>query len=225
MYGKTSLLRKLITNTLIQGNYVVQGSLCVNSDLLTSGINQGMPSTWDCNLDISTGPNWGTDPEKAEKNLDDEGYRLRTRNMTQEDLCLTEEKRMGIKEEIVNEQSSGIYTVANRTLINKVLYTNKDAPPMVLIHVPPVLRPNGTTGVLYFQFETTFPSGRVLLLIIKSSAKNTDDISHSSQRRNKRYFHLQKPSNGGTEQTLTRTDTEGNATQSFYTFTLIRTTH
>lgn len=27
---------------------------------------------------------------------------------------------------------------------------------MVLIHVPPVLRLNGTTGVLYFQFETTY---------------------------------------------------------------------
>lgn len=27
---------------------------------------------------------------------------------------------------------------------------------MVLIHVPPVLQPNGTTGTLYFQFETTY---------------------------------------------------------------------
>lgn len=42
--GNKSLLRKPITNTLIQGNYVVQGSLLANSDLLTSSINQGMPS-------------------------------------------------------------------------------------------------------------------------------------------------------------------------------------
>lgn len=61
---------------------------------------------------------------------------------------------MGVKE-VVTEQTSSIYTVANRTLINKVLYTNEDTPPLVLIHVPPVLRPNGT-GVLYFQFETTY---------------------------------------------------------------------
>lgn len=57
VWENKSLLRKLITNTLIQGNYVVQGSLLANSDLLTSGINQGMPSAWDCGLDISTGPN------------------------------------------------------------------------------------------------------------------------------------------------------------------------
>lgn len=98
--------------------------------------------------------------------------------MTQEDLSLIEvsslsfdhqrqrkrkrpkenvtERGMGVKEEVVTEQTSGIYTVANRTLINKVLYTNEDAPPMVLIHVPPVLRPNRTTEVLYFQFETTY---------------------------------------------------------------------
>lgn len=104
------------------------------------------------------GPNWGTDPTKAEKSLDDEGYRVRTRGMEQ-DLSLNEvskisfdhqrqrklkrpkenvtEGRMGVKEEVVHEQSSGIYTVANRTLINKVLYTNEDAPPTVLIHVPP----------------------------------------------------------------------------------------
>lgn len=44
----------------------------------------------------------------------------------------------------------------SRTLINKVLYTNEDAPEMILIHVPPVLRPNATSGILYSTFELTY---------------------------------------------------------------------
>lgn len=105
-----------------------------------------------------------------------DGYRKRLQSAKQEDLALTEVSKINfdhqrqrkrkiqevvpngteVKTNIVDEQTSGCYTVANRTLINKVLYTNEDAPPMVLIHVPPVLRPNGNTGTLYFQFETTY---------------------------------------------------------------------
>lgn len=36
------------------------------------------------------------------------------------------EAGMAEKETVVDEQSSGCYSVANRTLINKVLYTNED---------------------------------------------------------------------------------------------------
>lgn len=94
---------------------------------------------------------------------------MRKTLLKQEDLALTEVTKLNfdhqrqrkrkiqevgtngteLKTTVVEEQTSGCYTVANKTLINKVLYTNEDAPPMVLIHVPPVLRPNGNTGTLY----------------------------------------------------------------------------
>lgn len=91
----------------------------------------------------------------------------RCRTATQEDLHLTEiadiafdHQRSIVKPNATDathhEQTSGCFTVANRTLINKVLYTNEDAPEMVLIHVPPVLRPNSTSGILYFTFEMTY---------------------------------------------------------------------
>lgn len=92
------------------------------------------------------------------------------RTETQDDLCMTEvadiafdhqrgrktnSTKKGLKLE-QHEQSSGCVTVSNRTLINKVLYTNEDAPEMILIHVPPILRPNATSGILFFSFELTY---------------------------------------------------------------------
>lgn len=55
------------------------------------------------------------------------------------------------------------FVVANRTDINKILYTSEDAPDMVLINVPPILRPNSQSGTLYFTFELTYMIERVLL--------------------------------------------------------------
>lgn len=94
------------------------------------------------------------------------------RNNTQEDIALTEVssisfdhqrsrkiKRENVTEtgekEMINQQTYICFTVANRISINKILYTNEDAPPMIFIHVSPVLRPNNTMGTLYFQFEIT----------------------------------------------------------------------
>lgn len=57
------------------------------------------------------------------------------------------------------EQTSGCMTVS------KVLYTNEDAPEMVLIHVLPILRPQSSTGKLYFNFEITYMIERVFLRI------------------------------------------------------------
>lgn len=51
---------------------------------------------------------------------------------------------------------TGSFVVANRTAINKVLYTNEDAPEPVLIHIPPIIRPNRAIGTLYFNFEITY---------------------------------------------------------------------
>lgn len=38
--------------------------------MLMNSINAGNSSTWDCGLDISTAPEWGTEPSQAEENLD-----------------------------------------------------------------------------------------------------------------------------------------------------------
>lgn len=46
--------------------------------------------------------------------------------------------------------------MANRTAINKILYTSEDSPEMVLIHVPPILRPNSQSGTLYFTFALSY---------------------------------------------------------------------
>lgn len=54
------------------------------------------------------------------------------------------------------EYVSGSFCVANRTVINKILYTSEDASGMVLIDVPPILRPNSQSGTLYFTFELTY---------------------------------------------------------------------
>lgn len=54
------------------------------------------------------------------------------------------------------EYVTGFFVVANRTVINKILYTSKHAPDMVLINVPPILRPNSQSGTLYFTFELTY---------------------------------------------------------------------
>lgn len=51
---------------------------------------------------------------------------------------------------------SGSYCVANRSAIKKILYTSEDSPEMVLIHVPPILRPNRQSGTFYFTFELTY---------------------------------------------------------------------
>lgn len=170
-----SLLRKPITNTMVQGNYVVQGVLVAQPhNLLTNSINQGNSSARDGGLDMSTAPEWGTDPKEAEDNLDVKANRKRMRGNTQEDIALTEvsnisfdhQRNRKIKREnitdgketkvIINQQALGSFTVANRTLINKILYTKEDAPPMIFTHVLPVLRPNNTTGTLYFQFEIKY---------------------------------------------------------------------
>lgn len=171
MWHNHSLLRKLITNVMTQGNYVVQGGIIATPGLLKSTIQQGNPSAWDSGLDISTAPKYGTLIKEAESNLARNQPRKRMRAETQDDLCMTEvadiafDHQRGrktnaskiVEESIDNhEQTSGCVTVCNRTLINKVLYTNEDAPEMILIHVPPILRPNATSGILYFTFELTY---------------------------------------------------------------------
>lgn len=121
--------------------------------------------------------------------------------MTQEDLSLIEvsslsfdhqrqrkrkrpkenvtERGMGVKEEVVTEQTSGIYTVANRTLINKVLYKGRGRS----THGPnsrptsPETQQNNRGSILPIR-DNLLPRGRVLLRIFKSSTKDTDDISH-----------------------------------------------
>lgn len=52
--------------------------------------------------------------------------------------------------------TTGSFTVANRTVINNVLYTNEDAPKLVLIHVLPIIRPNGAIGTMYFNMDITY---------------------------------------------------------------------
>lgn len=37
-----------------------------------------------------------------------------------------------------------------------MLYTNEDAPEPALIHVPPVIRPNGAIGTMCFNIEITY---------------------------------------------------------------------
>lgn len=151
------------------------GAVVAQLHFLMSSINTGNSSAWDGGLDMSTAPEWGTDAKQAEENLDAGGYRKRMRKNIQEDIALTEVANISFdhrrtrkvkrenlteagkaEEVLIQQQTSGCFTVANRTLINKILYMNEDAQPMIYIHVPPVLRPNNTTGTLYFQFEITY---------------------------------------------------------------------
>lgn len=152
-----SLLRKPITNVMMQQNYYIQGSMVAEPSLLTSSVRGGVSIAWDAGLDVSTAPKYGTIAKEAETNLGQGKPRKRMRNERQEDLALTEvadiafdhqRSRKTNNTKLGFEQISGSFTVSNRTLINKVLYTNEDTPEMVLIHVPPILRPNSSTEIL-----------------------------------------------------------------------------
>lgn len=50
------------------------------------------------------------------------------------------------------EITTGSFTVANTTVINDVQCTNEDAPEPVLIHVPPIIRPDGAIGYHVLQY-------------------------------------------------------------------------
>lgn len=67
------------------------------------------------------------------------------------------------------EYVSCSFCVANRTAINKILYTSEDAPEMVLIYVPLILRQNSQSGTLYFTFEMTYML-ELAMLLRKSAA-------------------------------------------------------
>lgn len=169
-----SLLRKPLTNVMTQGNYVILGSMMTEPGLMTSSISGGMATAWDSGLDVSTAPKYGTTTADAETNLEWKKARKRMRTETQEDLVQTEIATIAFDHQRArttnstepgkiqnlelpgHEQTSGCFTVSNRTVINKVLYTNEEAPEMVLINVPPILRPNATGGILYFTFEMTY---------------------------------------------------------------------
>lgn len=169
-----SLLKKPLTNIMTQGNYVVQGSMIAEPSLMTGSISGGLPTAWDSGLDVSTAPKYGTTLKDAESNLETKKPRKRMRTETQEDLVQTEVSDIAFDHQRArkinatevgkikqlrlanHQQTSGCMTVNNRTVINKVLYTNEDAPEMVLINVPPILRPNSTGGILYFTFQITY---------------------------------------------------------------------
>lgn len=161
-----SLLKKPLSNVMTQQNYWIQGSIIAQSAPMTSSISGGLSTAWDSGLDVSTAPKYGTNVKDAEDNLAVGcKSRKKCRQATQEDLAMTEIADIAFdhQQSIVtnetpdkHEQTSGCFTVANRTMINKVLYTDEDAPEMVLIHVPPVLRPNSSSRILYFTFEMTY---------------------------------------------------------------------
>lgn len=90
VWENKSLLRKRITNTTVQGNCIVQRGLVAQPHLLTNSIQEGNSSAWDCGLDVSPVPDWGTEPSQAEQNLEIKGNRKRMRRNKQEDIALTE---------------------------------------------------------------------------------------------------------------------------------------
>lgn len=148
-----------------------------NPVLITNLLNSGVKTAWDCGLSVATAPAYGTLLRKAEDTVR-QGARKQQRKETQEDLVQTEVSDLNFDHQQVHKtntsdagkkdptkinigattyvQTSGCTTMSDRTVINKVLYTNEDSPEMVLIHVPPILHPNSTAGILYFNFEITY---------------------------------------------------------------------
>lgn len=168
-----SLFRKPLTNTFTQNNYVVNGSMLSDPTLLRSGLQNDVSTAWDYGLDVSTAPDYGTYAINVENNLDHGKERKRMREEDEEDIAMTEISDLAFDHQQIrstNEttkpkdldlgvgwrRATGHFTVANRTVINKILYTNEDAPEPILIHVPPIIRPNGAIGTLYFNFELTY---------------------------------------------------------------------
>lgn len=156
---------------MTQGNHIIQGSIVSKPDLIKSSIAGGIPTAWDSGLDVSTAPRYGTTLRDAETNLESKQPKKRMKTEMQDDLVMTEvvdiafdhqrslrTNSTAAKKNLMAgwEQTSGCMTVSNRTVVNKVLYTNEDAPEMVLIHVPLILRPNSYTGTLSFNFELTY---------------------------------------------------------------------
>lgn len=47
-------------------------------------------------------------------------------------------------------QSNGIYTVADRTFINQVIYMSKDVPRLVYVNCSSIVKPNQAQTTLYF---------------------------------------------------------------------------
>lgn len=163
MWNNRSFLRKPITNIMTQGNYIIQGSIESKPDLIKCSIAGGIPIAWDSGLDVSTAPRYGTTLRDAQTNLESKQPRNRMRTEMQDDLVMTEvadiafdhQRSLRINSTAMKknlmaywEQTSGCMTVSNRTVINKVLYTNEDAPEIVLKDVPHILRSNSFTGTL-----------------------------------------------------------------------------
>lgn len=65
-----SLLRKPITNIMMQQNYYVQGSMVPEPSIIKSSITGGKSMAWDSGLDVSTTPRYGTTVQDAESNLE-----------------------------------------------------------------------------------------------------------------------------------------------------------
>lgn len=170
LWQNHSLLRRPLTNMYTQDNYVITGSILSQPELMRNSISNDIKTGWDYGLDISTAPDYGTYAIDAETDLDHDAARKRK---SMEDVCMSEVSDLSFDHHQRRKTSdarkakdlqlgtgwkraTGSFVVANRTAINKVLYTNEDAPEPVLIHVPPIIRPNGAIGTLYVNFEITY---------------------------------------------------------------------
>lgn len=75
-----NLLRKPITNIMMQQNYYVQGSMVAEPSIMTSSITGGISTAWDTGLNVSTAPRYGTLAKEGESNLEHEKARKRMRS-------------------------------------------------------------------------------------------------------------------------------------------------
>lgn len=65
-----SLLRRPITNLMMQQNYYVQGSMVAELSIITSSINGSRSTAWDSGSDVRMAPRYGTTVANSETNLE-----------------------------------------------------------------------------------------------------------------------------------------------------------
>lgn len=162
VWNNHNLLRTPIIKEMARGNYVANRSTLNPAKLLKTEIDSGSGSTRDSGLVGSTALKQETIIEQTEADLQRGGPRKRQRTLNElTDIAFDQQSRIqtnSTKERQVLDRyhkDLGSLTIINRPIIDKELYKNEDAPELVLLHVPPALKPS-VEGTRYFTFEITY---------------------------------------------------------------------
>ncbi|CAE1233600.1 unnamed protein product [Acanthosepion pharaonis] len=230
LWQNHSLLRKPLTNMYTQDNYVITGSMLSQPEVMRSSLSNDIKTGWDFGLDISMAPDYGTYAIDAETDLYHNVARKRMRTDAMENVSMNEVADMTFDHHQLRKtndtkkskdlqlgtgwkRATGSFVVANRTAINKVLYTNEDAPEPVLIHVPPIIRPNGAIGTLYFNFEITYVLEVECWYDYRTSTKSTANDKGAGGSRHSR--RLRQEPHQRSKQTLSWTQSKRDGSRTY----------